>query len=155
MKLKIDFCATAAFDEADYYHKIVIRRAVEATLAHEHFPYPARVAVTLCDNAYIHELNKTYRGVDRATDVLSFPQYEAGEFDDAECRICAQLGDVVLSVERAKEQAKEIGHSEIEEIAFLTIHSTLHLLGYDHERGAEDEEAQCKAQREIIREVEF
>jgi probable rRNA maturation factor len=65
------------------------------------------------------------------------------------------LGDIVISVERAKEQAKELGNSTTREIAFLAIHSTLHLLGYDHERSEDDEEAQCLAQREIIETLKF
>ena len=65
------------------------------------------------------------------------------------------LGDIVISLERAAEQAKELDHGFLREVAFLAIHSTLHLLGYDHERSKEDDEAQCKAQREIIAEVEI
>ena len=65
------------------------------------------------------------------------------------------LGDIVISIERAKEQAKEVGNSTIREIAFLAVHSTLHLLGYDHERSQEDEEAQCLAQREIMDKVKL
>ena len=65
------------------------------------------------------------------------------------------LGDIVISIERAKEQAKEIGHAFLEEVAFLTAHSTLHLLGYDHERSKEDDEIQCIKQREIVETVEI
>ena len=95
-------------------------------------------------------LNKEYRGVDRPTDVLSFPLYEDGNFDPVECSMGAALGDIVISIPRAKEQATELGNSFIREVAFLTIHSTLHLLGYDHERSSKDDEIQCKKQREII-----
>ena len=76
--------------------------------------------------------------------------YESGEFDEAECSMGAVLGDIVISVERAKEQAAEIGNSFMREVAFLTIHSVLHLLGYDHERSPEDEEEQCRRQKAII-----
>ena len=154
-KLYIDFSATAEFPESDYYLKLVLRRAILETLEYERFPLPARVSVTLCDAEHIRALNKQYRGVDKATDVLSFPLYEDGDFADAELLGEAELGDIVISLERAKEQAREIGHSFLEEIAFLAVHSTLHLLGYDHERSPEDDEEQCKRQREIIKNVEI
>ena len=147
--LKINFSKTRNFSEIDYYFKCVIRCAVEATLKHEKFPYDAIVSVTLCDAEYIRNLNKTYRDKDKATDVLSFPLYDNGEFDMNECISGAMLGDVVISIPRAREQAKEVGNTFLEEIAFLTVHSVLHLLGYDHERSAEDDELQCRIQREI------
>jgi probable rRNA maturation factor len=92
----------------------------------------AEVSVTLTDNVYIHELNKKYRGIDRPTDVLSFALNEGDEpevFDGPEVNM---LGDIIISVERAEEQASEYGHSVEREIAFLTVHGMLHLLGYDH-----------------------
>ncbi len=147
--LKINFSKTRNFPEIDYYFKCVIRRAVEATLLHEKFPFDAIVSVTLCDADYIKNLNKTYRGKDKATDVLSFPIYEDGNFDMNECISGALLGDVVISIPRAREQAGELGNTFLQEIAFLTVHSVLHLLGYDHERSAEDDEMQCRIQREI------
>lgn len=153
--LKINFTKTKDSLETDYYFKTVIRRAISETLKHEGFPYDAEVSVTLCDNEYIRRLNKKYREKDRATDVLSFPLYDGGEFDMGECISGAMLGDIVISLERAREQAEELGHGFLREVAFLAIHSTLHLLGYDHERSKEDEEAQCKAQREIISKVEI
>ena len=153
--LKINFTKTNESLETDYYFKTVIRRAILKTLAHENFKYDAEVSVTLCDNEYIRRLNKKFRDKDSATDVLSFPMYENGEFDIGECISGAMLGDIVISLERAAEQAKELGHGFLREVAFLAIHSTLHLLGYDHERSKEDDEAQCEAQREIIAEVEI
>ena len=147
--LKINFSKTRNFPEIDYYFKCVIRRAVEATLSHEKFPYDAIVSVTLCDADYIRALNKTYRGKDKPTDVLSFPIYEDGNFDMNECISGALLGDVVISIPRAREQAKELGNPFLKEIAFLTVHSVLHLLGYDHERSADEDELQCRLQREI------
>ena len=89
------------------------------------------------------------------TDVLSFPMYDGGDFDLGECISGAVLGDIVISIERAKEQAKELGNSFLYEVAFLVIHSTLHLLGYDHERSSEDDELQCRLQREIISGLEI
>ena len=151
----IRFAATEKFDDVDYYLKTVIRRAVVATLDYEKFPYDAEVSVTLCDNAYIRKLNKQYRNKDKHTDVLSFPIYDGGDFDMSECISGAVLGDIVISLERAREQATEIGNSFLREVAFLTVHSTLHLLGYDHERSAEDDELQCKKQNDIINNVEI
>ncbi len=153
--LKINFLKTFDSPDTDYYFKTVIRRAVFAALSHERFPYDAEVSITLCDNEYIKELNRIYRAKDSATDVLSFPLYEDGKFDEGECISGAMLGDIVISLERAREQAVELGHGFLREVAFLTVHSVLHLLGYDHEKSPEDEEAQCKAQREIIAEVEI
>lgn len=153
-KLFISFSATKEFDELDYYFKTMVRRAIKATLCHEGFPFDAEVSVTFCDNAYIKELNSKYRGVDRHTDVLSFPLYD-GEFPEQECAMGAALGDIVVSLERAREQAAELGHGYLREVVFLVVHSTLHLLGYDHERSSEDEEAQCEAQRLIMEKIEF
>lgn len=153
--LLIRFSATRKFEEIDYYFKSVVRRAVMATLEHEKFPYDAEVSVTLCDNAYIRELNKQYRNKDKHTDVLSFPIYDNGEFDMGECISGAVLGDIVISLERAREQAIEIGNSFLREVAFLCVHSTLHLLGYDHERSKEDDELQCRLQNEIIEKIEI
>ena len=150
MKLNITFSRTNSVN-VNYNLKKTVRDAVLATLKHEKFKYDSEVSVSFVDNAYIRELNREYRGVDRHTDVLSFPIYDGGEFDDAECRFGgAMLGDIVISLERAHEQAEELGNSLLREVAFLTIHSTLHLLGYDHERSKEDDEIQCEKQRQII-----
>lgn len=154
-RLMIHFSANREYEEVDYYLKTVIRRAILATLEYEKFPYDAEVSVTLCDNKYIRKLNMNYRNKDRHTDVLSFPMYDNGNFDIGECICGAVLGDIVISLERAKEQAAEIGNSFLREIAFLTIHSTLHLLGYDHERSSEDDDIQCKKQKEILETVEI
>jgi len=153
--LIIRFSATDNFPEIDYNLKSHIRKAAFATLEHEKFRYDAEISVTLCDNAYIRKLNKKYRGKDKHTDVLSFPIYENGEFDMGECISGAVLGDIVISLERAAEQANELGHSFVREVAFLTVHSTLHLLGYDHERSKDDDERQCTAQKEIFEILEF
>ena len=156
-KLFISFSATQKFPECDYSLKYVVRRAISATLAYEDFPYNASVSVTFCDNEYIKKLNKQFRDKDSATDVLSFPMYdfESEEEPEADPDGGLSLGDIVISLERAAEQAKEIGNSFHREVAFLAIHSTLHLLGYDHERSEDDDDAQCIAQREIIETIEF
>lgn len=156
-KLFISFSATKKFPEVNYNLKSVVRRAILATLKYEDLIFGAEVSVTFCDNEYIKKLNGQFRNKDSATDVLSFPMYD---FDDeidpaANPDGSISLGDIVVSLERAAEQAKEIGNSFEREVAFLVIHSTLHLLGYDHERSQDDEEAQCLAQREIIESLEF
>ena len=150
--LFINFSATKRFEECDYNLKYAIRRAIEATLDYEDFPWNVDVAVTFCDNEYIQKLNSEYRNKDRATDVLSFPMIDFDNEEDTPLNPdgSLSLGDIVISIERAREQAKEIGHSTVEEIVFLAVHSTLHLLGYDHERSKDDDEAQCLAQRDII-----
>ena len=154
-KLIIKFSKTRDFEEINYYFKSVIRKAILKTLEHEKFKFDAELSVTLCDNAYIKELNKAYRDKDKPTDVLSFPMYEDGKFDLAECISGAMLGDIVISLERAWEQARELGNSFLREVAFLTVHSTLHLLGYDHERSKEEDELQCKIQKEIVNSLEI
>ena len=94
--------------------------------------------MTFVDNNRIHELNKEYRDKDSATDVLSFPLGENGEYDIDEDNGCKLLGDIVISMERAMEQAELYGHSLQREVAYLTVHSMLHLLGYDHEKSGMD-----------------
>lgn len=150
-KLMIYFSATDRFNECNYRMKSVIRHAIIKTLKHENFRLPTEVSVTLCDNAYIKNLNRTHRNKDSATDVLSFPMYDF-RYGDEPIVIADEpvmLGDIVISLERTKAQAEELGHSFLDELAFLSIHSMLHLLGYDHELSKEDDEAQCRAQREI------
>ncbi|MBQ7327203.1 MAG: rRNA maturation RNase YbeY [Clostridia bacterium] len=143
--------------EVTYDLKSVVRRAILATLDYEDLIFGAEVSVTFCDNEYIRKLNGEFRNKDSATDVLSFPMYDFEEEMEPVTNPdgSVSLGDIVISLERAAEQAKEIGNSFEREVAFLAIHSTLHLLGYDHERSADDEEAQCLAQREIIESLSF
>ena len=135
-----------------YKLKMLVRAAVEATLDHEQYANPAEVSVTFTDNEDIHALNKQFRGVDRPTDVLSFPlfDYEGASEEPPVDELMGMLGDVVLSLEQAKKQAEEFGHSFEREVAFLTVHSMLHLLGYDHETGDEDEADMRERQRAIM-----
>lgn len=127
----------------------LIRRAVNGALRYEGFEKPAEVSVTLTDAESIRELNAEYRDKDAVTDVLSFPI-----FDDTEDEV-AVLGDIVLCLERASEQAVEFGHSFEREVAFLTVHSVLHLLGYDHETGEEDEREMFARQKLIMEYLEI
>lgn len=98
------------------------------------------VSVTLTNNEYIHTLNKEYRGIDRPTDVLSFALNESEEPEMVDGPEVNMLGDLIISVERAQEQAADYGHSLRREVAFLTVHGMLHLLGYDHMEEEEREE---------------
>ena len=113
--------------------RILIRRSCNAVLEFEGFEQPAEISVTFVDNDRIHELNKQYRNKDMPTDVLSFPMGENGQYDIDEDNGCKVLGDIVISMQRAMEQAELYGHSLQREVAYLTVHSMLHLLGYDHE----------------------
>lgn len=115
--------------------RILIRRSCHAVLEAEHFEGPAEISVTFVDDAEIHRLNLQYRGKDQATDVLSFPLGQDGKYDVNQETGAAMLGDIVISMERAVEQAALYGHSLQREVAFLTVHSMFHLLGYDHEAG--------------------
>ena len=109
----------------------------------------AEVSVTLTDDAHIHALNRTYRGVDRPTDVLSFALTESDEPTVQGGPETEILGDLVLSVERVAAQAETYGHSLRREAAFLTVHGMLHLLGYDHMEDEEREEME-REQRAVM-----
>ena len=115
--------------------RLLVRRACNAVLTAEKFSGPAEVSVTFVDNEQIQELNAEYRGKDISTDVLSFPLGENGKFDKNRETGAYVLGDVVISAEKAVLQAEIYGHSLQREIAFLTVHSMLHILGYDHVAG--------------------
>ncbi len=112
--------------------RLLIRRCCNAVLTMEEFGKPAEVTVTFVDNEQIRELNRTHRNVDSDTDVLSFPLGENGVYDKNYETGAYMLGDVVISLEKANAQAKLYGHSFRREIGYLTAHSMLHLLGYDH-----------------------
>lgn len=120
--------------------EVLIRRAARAAWESFDYPFKGEVDITLTDNEGIREINREYREIDSATDVLSFPIEEFSEGQppedvgmdiDPETGMLA-LGDMIISVERAREQAGEYGHSFDRECAYLTVHSMLHLVGYDH-----------------------
>jgi probable rRNA maturation factor len=129
--------------------KKLVRAAIKNTLVYEKFGRNCEVSLTFVDNEEIRKLNESQRGIDRATDVLSFPIFD-DDFDDGEYCV---LGDIVISAERAAEQAVEFGHSNEREIAFLTVHSVLHLLGYDHENSKEEEADMFARQEEILKKM--
>ncbi len=115
--------------------RLLIRRACNAVLQMENFPETAEVSVTFVDNEEIAELNGQYRDKPQSTDVLSFPLGVDGQYDRNNETGALMLGDVVISMEKAMTQAELYGHSLQREVAFLTVHSMYHLLGYDHENG--------------------
>lgn len=138
----------------------VLREVADKALKCEGCPYEAEINIIITDNEAIREMNQSSRGIDKPTDVLSFPMNEfenPGEFGEFEGDINAfnpetgelLLGDIVISHEKAKEQAEEFGHGIKREMAFLTAHSMLHLMGYDH---MDDDERRVmeKKQEEIL-----
>ena len=136
------------------YLRRLIRRAIRTTLAREGFTRSAELSVTFTDNEGIRALNREYRKIDRATDVLSFPQFDFhGGEELPEGDESVALGDIVLSLERAEEQAREFGHSFSREVAFLTVHSMLHLLGYDHELGDAEDADMRERQRAVMHDM--
>ena len=146
-------------DELSFDYEKLLTEVIEETVAAENCPYGCEVNLTLTDNDGIRSLNQEFRELDVPTDVLSFPMidYErAGDFSHLTTPLAKTkyfnlesgellLGDIVISVERAREQAKEYGHSLEREIAFLTAHSMLHLMGYDH---VEEEERELMEQKQ-------
>lgn len=115
--------------------RLLIRRCCHAVLELEQFAGSAEVDVSLVDNAIIQEINRDQRQLDKPTDVLSFPLGEDGVYDQNPATGAYMLGDIVISMERALAQAEEYGHSLRREVGYLTVHSMLHLLGYDHVEG--------------------
>ena len=125
--------------EIDSSIEEIVEISVKAALDEIDYKDHYEVSVSFVGDEEIHELNRDYRGVDRTTDVLSFPMDD--EFTN-------MLGDIVININKVIEQAKEYGHSEKREISYLTVHSTLHLMGYDHE-----EELDKKEMREVEKRV--
>lgn len=139
--------------------KALIKKCVSATLKYMDFRTDLEISVVFTDNEGIRVLNNMHRNIDRATDVLSFPMMEYDEDGDmieeyAEFNNAGDLlfGDIVLSLERAAEQATEYGHSFDREVGFLTVHSMLHLLGYDH-MNEDDEKEMFDYQTKILNEI--
>ncbi len=121
------------------------------SLQYEGFSENCEISISIVDNEEMQAINKQFRAIDRPTDVLSFPllTFAEGEIPDKNEKGEILLGDIIISLERAKEQAEEYGHSLKREIAFLTAHSMLHLLGYDHMEETEEKEM-FRRQKEIL-----
>ncbi len=115
--------------------RMLVRRCCTAVLVDEGFNGAAEVSVRFVDDDEIQRLNLKYRGIDSSTDVLSFPLGIEGVYDVNNDTGAQLLGDIVISIPHAVEQSERFGHSLQREIGYLTVHSMLHLLGYDHENG--------------------
>ena len=128
-----------------------VEKAIRAALKYEGVAFPVEISLTFVTDGRIRELNAEYRGIDRPTDVLSFPAFSDREEAERSCfggRV--PLGDIVISLEWAEAQAAEYGHSLTREACFLAVHSVLHLLGYDHERSEEEERLMFEKQDIIL-----
>ena len=152
-KLKVELCGMTEDGTAK-----LIRLAAKAAFARFDYPFDGQVTVTITDDEGIRKYNNEFRQIDKATDVLSFPLNDfyrsvPGEdmtelMDPITCDV--PLGDMIISVERAREQAKEYGHGMARECAYLTVHSMLHLLGYDHVDEGEEKAAMREKEEEIL-----
>lgn len=143
----------------DFDYELLIKQVIEYAIDYLKCPYEAEVNILLTDNEGIHTVNKEFRGIDRPTDVLSFPivEYETpGDFSVLENEDTLSdyfhpetgellLGDIMVSLEKVLEQAKEYGHSDKRELGFLIAHSMLHLCGFDH---IDDEEREIMEQKQ-------
>ncbi len=134
----------------------LIKNCADSVLSYEECDFDAEISVTFVDEEEIKNLNRDYRNKDSVTDVLSFPMVEFSEDGEMICDECdfdgenVVLGDIVICAKRAEQQAEEYGHSVEREFAFLTVHSMLHLLGYDHEHSEDMEQEMFKRQKEIL-----
>ena len=135
-----------------------IRRCIMAALEEEGVNCACEINVLITDDDGIRAISSAYRQIDKATDVLSFPMNELtpGAFDPDACEWDyetdrAMLGDMVISMERCAEQAETYGHSFAHEVSYLTVHSVLHLLGYDHVDEGEDKRRMRAREKEIMR----
>lgn len=150
-------------DKLEFDYEELIQKVVLAVLDYEKCPYEAEINIVLTNNEEIHKINKEYRNIDRPTDVLSFPMLEyekPGDFSRVEEDMSLfhpesgelLLGDIMISVEKIREQAMEYGHSLERELGFLVAHSVLHLCGYDHMEEEERKIMEAK-QREIMDQI--
>ncbi len=133
--------------------RMLIRRCCHAVLELEKVDGSVLVDVTLVDNERIHEVNLEQRGIDAPTDVLSFPLGENGEYDRHPETGEILLGNIMISLERAAQQAEDYGHSFNREVGYLTVHSMLHLLGYDHVQGGMEAVRMREKEETVMKQV--
>lgn len=141
MTINFEYEAT---NQLNFDYEALLTKVVEACLDYEECPYESEVSILFTNDDDIKQINQEFRGIDNPTDVLSFPSIEyeePGDFSGLEENVAESfhpetgeliLGDIVISVDRAKLQAQEFSHSIEREVAFLTAHSMFHLFGYDH-----------------------
>ena len=148
MPMELDF--TSQIDGYDQYEEIYLA-LLDKTMKHLNLEFDPIVSVSFVDNEFIHRINREYRHIDRPTDVISFAFLDNEEDKDSQLHgqgiVC--LGDIYISIDKAKEQAEEYGHSLKRELSFLFVHGLLHLLGYDH-MTPEDEKVMFALQDEIL-----
>ena len=146
--MELDF---NSFDESLNDYQLVYEQLLKKTLKHLKLSFEPCLSVTLVDNKFIHEINRDYRHIDRPTDVISFAFLDGVTNKDKifKSKEMVVLGDIYISVEKAKEQAENYGHSLDRELKFLFVHGLLHLLGYDHMQ-EEDEKVMFALQDEIL-----
>lgn len=140
MKIYVYFSDEQDKIKLDFNAEELIEKCTKQALVEEEIDESAEVSVTFVDNEKIRALNAEHRGIDRETDVLSFPAFTDDGFEVNPENDAIILGDIVISLEKAKAQSEEYGHSMLRETAFLIAHSLFHLLGYDHETEAEEKE---------------
>ena len=133
--------------------RLLIRRCCHAVLELERVDGAAQVDVTFVDNDRIHQVNLEQRGIDAPTDVLSFPLGENGEYDVHPETGEKLLGNIMLSLEQAQKQAEDYGHSFNREVGYLTVHSMLHLLGYDHVQGGMEAVRMREKEETVMKQV--
>ncbi len=153
MKLKVNITNIQKSKSIPVGTKLLVRRACIATLVEEAFPYDAEVEVTFVDDAQIQEYNKQFRDIDKSTDVLSFPLGDNGVYDTNPSTNNKMLGDIVISIDHALAQADLFGHGLRREIAYLTVHSMLHLLGYDHVNGGMEKTVMRDKEEQILKKL--
>lgn len=142
--------------EKDLLLRDIVKKVINFTLQEQGINQKSEISIIFTNNEGIRKINKEYRDIDKETDVLSFPAVSFDEEFYINPTNCAyMLGDIVISIEKARQQANEFNHSIEREVAFLTIHSVLHLLGYDHELSSDEEIIMFERQEEILQKLGF
>ena len=151
MKIKINIINSQKIIKIPLEWRSLVRTACKTTLDFEKFPTDAEINITFVDDEKIREINRDFRNIDSSTDVLSFPLGEDGEYDINPENQFSVLGDVIISTEHALNQADLYGHGTDREIAFLTVHSVLHLLGYDHVNNEAERKEMRKREEAVLK----
>ncbi len=151
MKTKINIINSQKIVKIPLEWRSLVRKACKTTLDFEKFANDAEINVTFVDDEKIREINRDFRNIDSSTDVLSFPLGENGEYDINPENQFSVLGDVIISTEHALNQADLYGHGTDREIAFLTVHSVLHLLGYDHVNDETERKEMRKREEAVLK----